>query len=230
VSTFQKLFAVSPDEVRENVIVTPFLKLEYFKINGKSKKGFLFEVLNEDDFSVIKTGVGASFVGDALMYLKETKAKRVYFIGSCGVNADLNIGDLVLVGKVLNLESFSDILNNKTNNYLLNTDNGLYKEFLRENKGVRKVNLATVGSLSLQEDILPLLNKYKIDAVDMEVSAFVNAASFLKFSHLVLLYVTDILKSKPFHRDLTSKERLVIQESRQKAISLICEFIKKQNV
>jgi len=228
-NTFQKLFAVSPREIKEDIIITPFLNLKYFSANVKSKRGFLFEVLNEKYFSVIKTGVGASFVGDALLYLKETKAKRVYFIGSCGASADLNIGDLVLVNRAFNLESFSDILNNKVYPSSIDTNNNLYKRFLQENKGVKEVNSATVGSLSLQENILPLLNKHKIDAVDMEVSAFAHAASFLKFSYLAVLYVTDILRSKSFCRDLADKERLAIQESRHKAISLICDFIKRQN-
>jgi purine-nucleoside phosphorylase len=229
VNTFQKLFAVSPSQIREDVIITPFLKLEYFRINGRSKKGFLFEVLNEDDFSVIKTGIGASFVGDALMYLKEAKIKRVYFLGSCGAISNLDIGDLVLVSKALNMESFSNILNRKFSPSFINAEDHLYKKFLEQNKAIKQTRLATVGSLSLEEGILPLLNRHRIDVIDMEVSAFICAARFLKLSYMALLYVTDILRGKSFCRDLTNPEQLTIQKSRQEAISLLCEFIRKQN-
>jgi purine-nucleoside phosphorylase len=230
-NAFRKLFAVSPQEIKEDVIITPFLSPEYFNKDAKNKikKGFLFETLNGDGFSVVKTGVGASFVGDALIYLKQTKAKRVYFIGSCGAVSGLNIGDLVLVRQALNLESFSGVLKRSVGSVFLNAENALYKKFLKLDRGIREVKLATVGSLSLQKSILPLLKNRAIDVVDMEVSAFISAVRFLKFSHLALLYVTDNVQGRLFCRKLTPAERLSIKKSRHKAVSLICDFITRQN-
>lgn len=229
--TFQKLFAIDPRDIRQDVIITPFLNLEYFSQDNKNKisRGFLFEVLNGEFFSVIKTGIGASFVGDAVMYLKQTKAKRVYFIGSCGAVSNLEIGDLGLVDKALNLESFSNILNKDISHSFIDSRNNLYRRFLQSNNNVKRLNLASVGSLSLQENILPLLKKCDVNIVDMEASSFLCASKFLRFSNLALLYVTDIILTKPFYRDLTNRERTVIQQARQKAISLICDFIHRQN-
>lgn len=230
-NTFRKLFAVSPQEIKHDVIITPILNLDYFKSDKKNKinKGFLFEVLNEKYFSVIKTGVGPAFVGDAVMYLRQTKAKRLYFIGSCGAVSKFQIGDLAVVDKVLSLESFSNILHQDINYSFINAQNSLCDEFLERHKQIKKANLATIGSLSLQENILPLLKQYGVDIVDMEVSAFINAAKFLKFQSMALLYVTDIIKDKPFCRDLAKKERIVIQDSRRRAISLLCEIAQKKS-
>ena len=227
---FHKLFAVNPKDIKEDVIITPYLNLEYFRKDKKSRidKGMLFEVLTEKYFSVIKTGIGHSFVGDAVVYLKNTPCKRLHFIGSCGSISGLEIGDLVSVGKVLAWESFSDILNNKHNYFSIDTNNALLEKFLGFNKEIKLVNLATLGSLSLEESILELLKQKEINTVDMEVSAFSSAAKFFKLPNLALLYVTDIIKEKPFFRDLNKQEKEIIKESRRKAISLICQFIESQ--
>lgn len=230
-SCFQKLFAVNPKDIKEDVIITPFLNLEYFKRNKDSKihKGMLFSVLSEDNFSAIKTGIGASFVGDTIVYLKDTPCKRLYFVGSCGAVSGLNIADLVIPNKILARESFSDILNNKENNLFIDAKNELKDKFLESNKEIKKVNLSTISSLSLEEGILDILRQKEIDAVDMECSAFFSAVNFFKLQSLALLYVTDIIKDKPFFRDLNKQEEKIIRESRQKVISLICKFIQSQN-
>ncbi|MDD5005243.1 MAG: hypothetical protein PHS93_01905 [Candidatus Omnitrophica bacterium] len=230
-NTFLKLFGLNPQDIKHDVIITPFINLEYFKINKKSKinKGLLFEVLAESDFSVVKTGVGSSFVGDSVVYLKETACRRIYFIGSCGVVSNFNIGDLIVADKILAWESFSEILGHSPSHFFINAENELSRRFLELNKDIRKANLATLGSLSLQEKVLQSLKRQEIDVVDMEVSAFSSAAKYFKLSSLALLYSTDIIEGKPFSREASHQERKVIKDSRQRAISLICDFIRKLN-
>lgn len=230
-SAFLKLFGVPKEEIRKDVIITPFLNLDYFKIDKKIKasKGFLLEVLNEERFSVIKTGVGAPFVGDAVLYLKDSACKRLYFIGSCGAVANLDIGDLVVVNRILNLESFSDTLNHVMPINFINEENTFSDELLNLDNNIKKINLATIGSLNLQISIKDYLDENNIDAVDMESSAFFSAAKKINIKSLALLYVTDIISQKPFSRDLSKDESDTIKESRRKAISLICNFIQKQN-
>lgn len=230
-NAFQRLFGINPKEIKEDVIITPFLNLEYFKISNKNRidKGLLFEVLTQKYFSVIKAGIGSPFVGDSIVYLKDTPCKRVYFIGSCGAVSNFDIADLVLVDKVLAWESFSEMLGHSPSHFFMQAENNLSKSFLELNKDLRKAKAATLGSLSLQKKVLPLLKRQKIDVVDMEVSSFISATKYFKLPGLALLYVTDILVSKPFFRDLSREERRIIQESRQRAILLICNFIRKRN-
>jgi purine-nucleoside phosphorylase len=230
-NTFKKLFSVTKDDIREDVVITPFLNLEYFLRNKGSKisKGFLFEVLCEKYFSVVRVGVNSAFVGDCVVYLKETACKRLYFIGSCGVISDFKIGDLLLVNKALAWESFSEILGRNPSHFFINAENDLLNRFSDSHKDIKKANLATLGSLSLQERVVPSLKKQEIDVVDMEVSSFLSATKYLRLQSLALLYATDIISRKPFFRDLDNKERVAIKSSRQRAISLICDFIQKIN-
>lgn len=231
-NAFKKLFAINKKEIKEDVIITPFLSLEYFLRNKGSKinRGFLFEVLTEKYFSVVKTGVGSTFVGDCIVYLKDTPCKRLYFIGSCGVISKFNIGNLIIANRALAWESFSEILGHSPSHFFINAENGLLRKFSQLNKDIKKGTLATLGSLSLQDEVLDSLRKQDVNVVDMEVSSFLSAAKYFKLQSLALLYATDIITSKPFYRSLDKEDKKVIKFSRQKAISLICDFIQNQNV
>lgn len=230
-NAFQKLFAVKPKDIKEDVIITPFLNLEFFSSSkgNKINKGFLFEVLTEKYFSVVKTGLGSSFVGDVVVYLKDTPCKRIYFIGSCGAVSDCKVGELVVVDKAMAWESFSEILGHDPSHFFINAHNQLSRSFLWSNSDIKKVNLATLGSLSLQEKVLHSLRKEEIDVVDMEASALFSAIKYFKLSGIALLYVTDVISMRPFFRELSKRDRRIIKESRQRAISLICDFIKNRN-
>jgi purine-nucleoside phosphorylase len=230
-SAFNKLFAVEPKEIKKDVIITPFLNLEYFKSSqsGRVNKGFIFSVLTENKFSVIKTGIGSSFIGDAVVYLKDTPCRRIYFVGSCGIISNFKIGDLAVVDRALAWESFSQVLGDSCPRFFINAKNELSRAFIESNKEVRGASLATLGSLSLQEKISKSLKKQKIDLVDMEVSAFVSATKYFKIPSLALLYATDIISTKPFFRKLDDEDRGIIKSARQKAISLICDYIQSIN-
>jgi len=230
-NTFSKLFGISKNEIKKDVIITPFLNLDYFKSDkdNKRSKGFLFEVINEDYFSVIKTGVGAPFVGDAVLYLEGSACERLYFLGSCGAVTDLEIGDLVVINKALNLESFTYILNKSLNADFVNIDNNLLNNLYSYYRSIKKAAIASVGSLCLQSSIKDYLVKSNIDVVDMESSAFFSASNKLGLDSLAILYITDIIQDKLFCRDLAKKESDIIKDSRRKAVSLICQFIQKQN-
>ncbi|MFH1621685.1 MAG: hypothetical protein ABIA97_00990 [Candidatus Omnitrophota bacterium] len=230
-NTFRKLFAINPNDIKEDVIITPFLNLEYFKKNEKSKinQGFIFSVLTEKKFSVIKTGMGSSFVGDSVVYLKDTPCQRLYFIGSCGIVSNSKVGDIVVVEKALAWESFSEILGKKFPQLFIKANSSLLQKFLALNKNIKKTNLATLGSLSLEEKLVNYLRGKKIEVVDMEVSAFLSATKYFKIPGLALLYTTDIIKNKPYFRELSKKDREEIKLARQEAISLLCDFIENLN-
>lgn len=230
-NTFEKLFSTSPKDIKKDVIITPFLNLEYFRQHKESKinRGFLFEVLGETRFSVVKTGVGASFVGDAIVYLTDTPCKRVYFMGSCAAIRNFEVADLVIADKALARESFSAILLNKNTHFFITPKKWLFKSFLSQNKKVKKGIVATLGSLSLQDKLIDSLKQQNIDCVDMETSAFFSAANYFDLSSLALLYVTDIIGERSFFRKLNRHEADIIKASRQRAISLLCKFIENQS-
>lgn len=230
-SHFKKLFSVSSDAIRRDVIITPFLGLEYFRQHKGTQrsKGFLFEVLAEQDFTAIKTGVGASFVGDVVLYLRDTPCRRLYFIGSCAAVRNFDVGDILIANRALAAESFSELLKGKFRTGISKPRGLLTEQFLEFYRHSQCGIVATLGSLSLQERLRSSLLKQGVNAVDMETSAFFSAAWHSKFDSLALLYVTDNIGKHSFCLDIDKQERALIQSSRSRAIELLCSFITRKN-
>jgi len=229
---FQKLFSIKPSLIRQDVILTPFLTLDLFRQSPDSEKtkGLLFEVLNEDKFSVIKTGVGINFVSDAVFYLRNTPCKRVYLIGSCGSVSSLDIGEIVVVEKAYAFESLTQTLNNDFSMEAIPADKKLFDNFMQLNKNnCRKADIATISSFYLEEtNIFPFKQK-DISGVDLESSGFYSASRYVGLSALAILYVTDIVNKKPFYRNLLPREKSLIRDCRSRAISLLCRYIRERS-
>jgi len=231
-NTFQKLFSVTPNQIKENVIITPFLSPNLFRQNSNinSSKGLFFEVLNEEKFSVVRCGMGTVFVADAVLYLRQTRCKRVYFLGSCGSVSSLALGDVVVAQKVFAYESFTETISNKFAKTNVGPDRELIRNFQKYNKGkCKKVALATVCSLCLEEERVFPFKKNNIQVVDLEVSAFYSAAKYSGLSALAILYVTDIVKKKPFYRKFAPSDSELIRDSRTQAISMLCKYIQERS-
>lgn len=236
----KRLFGVEAKDIQEDVILTPFLDFAYFAQGKKAKKakGFLFEVLTDEYCSVIKTGVGASFVGDAVMYLAQTPCKKLYFLGSCAGYGRCEVGDILLAEKALAVESFTDIIEEKNRYAFVSPKKSLQNDLLKwsashenqqEKTVIKNATIATLGSLSQQDRLTAFLKQNDISGVDMEVSAFFSAANKRNCACCALLYVTDIIGEKSFFRGLSNEERAEIKEARQRAVTLVCDFIRSQN-
>lgn len=236
-NTLQRLFGVTAEEIKEDVIITPFLNAAYFVPTAKFRKakGFLFEVLTQKEFSVIKAGVGASFVGDAVLYLADTPCRRLYFIGSCAGLSPHKVGDIVYAEKAFAAESFSELLEKQSidGSPCVVAKNNLSAEFLQfcrtQKQRIPAASIATVGSLSLERALFDSLKVQGVGGVDMEASAFFSAANSRSVPCLALLYVTDIIAKRSFFRSLTAEERKAIAAARQHAITLLCAFIRQRN-
>ena len=230
--TFQKLFSIDPKQIKQDVIITPFLSPNLFKQkpDATSKKGLFFEVLSEEKFSVVRCGMGTVFVADAVLYLRQTRCKRVYFLGSCGSVSSLALGDVVVAQKAFAYESFTEIINNKFPKTNVGPDKELIRSFQKYNKGkYKEATLATVCSLCLEEERVFPFKKNNIQAVDLEVSAFYSAAKYSGLSALAILYVTDVVKEKPFYRKFTTGESELIRDSRTQAISMLCRYLEERS-
>ncbi len=230
-SNFKSLFGLAPEEVKTNVLVTPFLSKGWkttFKLD-KICKGKPYTTAQHSNFTFIHSGIGATFVGDAILHLKETPCQNIFFLGACGILPtikNLNIADLVLVKETLAIESFSQVLESNFQDIkTYQSDESLNNNFLKNhNPIVTPVTNASFGSLLLEEDNLPLFEKHNIQTVDMECSAFLSASQKIKRRALALLFITDIIINKPFHRTMTSSEQTLINNSMKKAIDYLIQF------
>ena len=78
-SNFETLFGLKENQLKSTCILTPFLTkgmLESFNVN-EIIKGSPYSCANSDTFTLIKTNVGAPFVGDAVLNLKDTYCSNI---------------------------------------------------------------------------------------------------------------------------------------------------------
>ena len=113
--SFRPLFGIDKKEIKKTCILVPLLTKGMLDAFGVAKicRGKLYQAGQGDGFTLVVTGVGAGFVGDAVLYLKETGCEQVFLFGSCGLVKEtkgLSIGSLVSVVKASAFEGFSRLL------------------------------------------------------------------------------------------------------------------------
>jgi purine-nucleoside phosphorylase len=228
---FEKLFGMKESEIKDTCVLLPLVPkgaLNEFGVKSLSK-GKIYSSDNAEHFTVINTGMGAAFTGDAVLYLADTGCKNIILFGSCGLvksSDGLGIGSLVAPVECCAMESFTDMLLKKFSFEAFYPDKGMVESFLNNNKGVQKVNCATLGSLKLEEENLGLFAEKDIQAVDMECSGVFSAARDKHLKAMAVFYVSDIINEKPFYEKFSPEDEIKLSGSIKSAIKSICSFVK----
>jgi len=234
---FQSLFGLNPSHIQKTCVLIPFMiknLLRIFEIRELTQ-GNLYSTGSDDFLTVIQCKMGSPFVGDAVLYLNDTRCQNIIFLGSCGsvnTSSPLKLGDLVLPTACLSAESFSQVLKHdllkcqKTapGSSILNK----FSHF-QPAKNTRNVNAITFGSLKLESENKKFFKKNNIDVIDLETSALFNAAESINKQALALLYITDMIGQKPFYSKTTAKEQSMIHAGIDQALLLIKNFAKHLN-
>lgn len=230
---FERLFGAKESDIKETCILLPLIQHNTARAFGVNRisRGKLYGTGSGRSFSLIHAGMGAPFLGDAVLYLDKTRCRNIILFGSCGLiynSSGLDIGSLVLPKLCYSLDSFTQFLL-KPHKALMSfrPDNGLMKTFLENNRDIKIVDCATLGSLKLEEKYADNLKKKGICAVDMECAAFFAASKYIKRRALALFYVTDIIGRKPFYEELDDKDGLALEGAIKKAAHILCNFIEK---
>lgn len=232
---FEALFGIKSSQVKKDCILLPLFEkgiLSEFKIKNLSR-GRLYAVGNNNDFTLIHSGMGVCMAGDAVLHLKETPCQNIILFGSCGLvhkKDGLSIGSLVSPLKCYSEESFTDLLlERKQELKVFYPQKKLFENFLKFGKssGIKGVICSTISSLKLQEEMADLFIERGIDVLDMECSAFFSAAGYTGLNAIALFYVSDIIKERPFYMNLDSALKSTLSYSKINAAGLLCEFIKK---
>jgi len=232
--TFEALFGVSPSKICKTCVIMPSIHRKACKAFRVDKiiQGMLFSVGSNGSFSLIGTGMGAAFAGDAVLYLKDTCCENIIHFGSCGlINAGngLDIGSLVCPAKCYPLESFSDCLSIKDigDSFLMPSEeihksisDPKYRDIINSTVHI------TMGSLKLEPDHSELLSKKHIQTVDMECSAVFSAADSSGLKAASVMYATDIIGYKPFFRQFSEEEKQKISASVTNGARIICDLAK----
>jgi purine-nucleoside phosphorylase len=228
---FETLFGVKESEIKDTCVLMPLAPkgaLNEFGVKGLAR-GKIYSSANTPSFTLINTGMGAAFTGDAVIYLSDTNCKNIILFGSCGLvksSDGLDIGSLVMPIECLSMESFTDMLLKKRGFETFYPDKDMVESFLNNNKGIRKVNCATLGSLKLEEENLGLFAEKNIQVVDMECSCLFSAARDKHLKTMALFYISDVINEKPFYEKLSPEDEIRISGSIKSAIRSICGFVK----
>ena len=228
---FETLFGIRESEIKTTCVLVPILPksvADLFGIKNLSK-GKIYSSGNANSFTVINTGIGASFTGDAILYLSNTNCKNLILFGSCGLvksSDSLNIGSLVAPVECYAMESFTDMLLKHHAFKTFYPDKILLESFLNYNKTILKVSCATLGSLKLEEDYMCLFAEKNIQVVDMECSGFFSAATHMNIKAMALFYISDLVNEKPFYEKLSTEDEIKLSGSIKSAIKSICSFVK----
>ncbi|MEI8176383.1 MAG: hypothetical protein WCG78_05905 [Candidatus Omnitrophota bacterium] len=233
---FERLFGIKSSQVKKRCVLLPIATKEMITAFGVGdmKRGKIYAAGESGAITIIRTGMGPAFVGDAVLYLKESPCEEVVLFGSCGaVSAKngLDIGSLASPAKCYALDSFHATLSicgggsrtapADTNICYPDKEESvaLLKEGVSEE--VCSVTCATVGSLKLEEEMGEWFAARQIDVVDMECAAFFTAAHHTGLKAAALLYVSDILHKKPYYMPSNSAD----QKKRARAIARAADLL-----
>ena len=212
---FKAFFGILPSEVKETCVICQHYDMNLFADN--SSNGLFVKTAQSKNATII--GIKNNFLaGDAVLLLKETKCKTVFLFGSCGGTGDVEIGDLFVIDKAYNFESFSKMLSKNTTAKFFQ-GHSIFVENLT------KTNSACVSSLILENRFVDLFKKYDINAVDMESSIVYSAAKSIGLKVCAYLYASDHLQKAPFGTELDAKAKEKISSARKKLSQILLDTV-----
>ncbi|MBF0595444.1 MAG: hypothetical protein HQL22_10835 [Candidatus Omnitrophica bacterium] len=229
---FRQLFGIDQGSVQPNCLLLPFLPPGALAVLGISKlsRGSVFSSASIKGLTIILTGIGAGFVGDAVLYLNQTPCQNIFFVGSCGLinnEKGLKVGDLVLPSVAFSIESFSDILNDRIQEPVtVSPDLALHSYFLKTMTiSIDTGACVSFGSLHEEERFVPLFRKLHADVIDMECAAFFLAAHKTNKKALALIFISDILLKIRFFETMSPENKKRLSAGAEQAVAAIKNFI-----
>ena len=188
-------------------------------------KGKLFSAGQGQGLTLIRSGMSAGFVGDCVLWLEETRCQHIIFLGTCGLiqhKPGLDIGTVVTPSVLFAFESFSA---------LLTEERSLPASFTVQDPLIQNMSwagprcvCASFPSLHEEERFLPVFKSLNADVIEMECSAFFQAARRIKRHAAALLVISDILGMKTFCFDLSAEHKKSLANGISQACKIITSF------
>jgi len=222
-------FGIENKNVKKTCVICQASDQSLFSELGPAENftGLFAKVINYENSTIISTK-NNFLVGDIVLYLKDTACENIILFGSCGGAGEVKIGDKLIVKKVFNFESFSEMLEMKRNPDSYYPSAALVGEFLLKNNklDIQHIKCATTSSLVLEKKYKDWFSKNKINAVDMECSSVFSASCSINKKAIAVFYVTDMVGvNEPFGNDIDQSQKSAILKARQALAKAICNFI-----
>jgi len=189
----KKLFGKRKNLLKDICILTP-LPVKFFSDVKNLKKGFLYSTGDIKNISIVFSKMGQTFIGDAVMYLKNTKINKFIFIGLCGsVYKNLKIGEITVPSKTFSFESYTDILEKKLNKKIYKPNFDFKKHIGIKN--FKKSTNITFSSFYFEKKYLNFFKELKIDTVELELSSFFSSTKLAKKQNIGFLIISDYIEN-----------------------------------
>lgn len=192
----------------------------------EASNGFFVKTAYTDKVTVI--GLKNNFLaGDTVLYLQNSGCKKIYLFGSCGGVGDIESGDIVMIDKAYNFESFSKMVTRDVNPDFFVSSKELSDKFYGKNlyEDLIKTNSACVSSLLLESKYVNWFKENGVCAIDMESSIVFSAAKEIGVQAVCFMYVADHIEKSPFGQTPDEKMRQRISFARKNLARMIMDFI-----
>lgn len=226
-NTFKILFGIDPETVQNTCIIMPFdipKAAEQLGVKTMSK-GRVFAAGQGKGLTLILSGMSAGFVGDCVLWLKDTPCRQILFLGTCGLihttKEHLDIGTVLTPGTIHAFESFSDIITGSVKDpEPVEADTSLIKAMKLK---LPVCSCVSFASLHEEERYIPMFEQLGADVIEMECSAFFLAARRIQRPASALLVISDILGKILFSSKLSPEDKKSLTDG----ISQACLSLKK---
>jgi purine-nucleoside phosphorylase len=228
-NTFKILFGIDSDTVQKTCVIMPFnIPKAAEQLGVKTMlKGRVFSAGQGQGLTLIVSGMSAGFVGDCVLWLKDTPCEQILFLGTCGLihtKDDLDIGTVLTPGVIHAFESFSDILTgNVKDPEPVEADMSLIKAMKLK---IPVCSCISFASLHEEERYMPMFEQLGADVIEMECSAFFLAAHRIKRPASALLVISDILGKILFSSKLSPEDKKSLTDGISQACVSIKNFCK----
>jgi purine-nucleoside phosphorylase len=217
-----------PSAIHSEVIVTPDWNADFLAETADKVtpvRGDKIYDIHYDDkvFTLIRTCIGAPWTGDAILALSCTPCRHIIFTGSVGgLDAKLNIGDLLIETETISGDGFSSYLPEgdlSPRKFLKPVKphaglNALLREHAEKAVAGKEVSLLegrifSVDTIIAQFQHLDMITeKLKCTGIEMETAAVFNAAALIGLAAAALLIVSDVIPvNKSLFSGRTTEER-----------------------
>ncbi len=226
-NTFKLMYGISPKTIRKTCVIMPFDvpgAAALLGVKGMSS-GKIFACGDGKDLTLIRSGMSAGFVGDSILWLKDTACHEIFFLGTCGIfqrKPGLDIGTVLTPVRVYPFESFSAIACGHMGEHKpIHADQTLIN---KAGLDIPRVDCISFASLHEEAKHVNFFRKLGAEAIEMESAAFFTAARKIARASSALLIASDIVGDKDLCFNLSPHNKKSLAEGISQACKAITNF------